>query len=953
MSRRTVIPFIRVVVCTAVVGLATLYATPAVAQTGKIVGTVVEGATGETLPGVNVFIEGTTQGTITNIDGEYIIIGVRPGTYTVVASFVGFSRAVREEVRVNVDLTTTVDFSLAEEIFEGEEVIVIAEALAVKKDLTSSEARVTSETLDRLPVTELSQVLDVQAGVTSRDGLHIRGGRSSEVTYMVDGVPVTDSYDGSAAVQIENDGIEELQVISGTFNAEYGNAMSGVINVVSKEGGDEFAGSVKAYTGSYLVFGEGGEDAIRGQNVAEYTVAGIQYRDVDPYSYLPVDPTQFYNATVSLEGPILGDKLTFFALGRYFSNTGWNYGANLVNFDGTAGDSSLTAMDEYEKYSWQGTLRYRLSNKIILNASSIGSISSGDSGGGLFWRWNPNGISRFRDYGIDGRLKLTHLVSATTFYTVDLATFYRSNYSRKFEDPLDPRYNGFTISPPDSVEVRPGEYQQIVQGGVRFSRGGTNLGRFERTTRSYLAKVDLSSQIGSHHLVKAGVQFRQDNLSLLGYGLIPATDETGAQIEPFVPAIPDENSSAVNRFDDVNPITASAYVQDKIEYDDFIVNAGIRVDYFDARSVIPADVTDPNIFNPLKKINRFRDTNGDGVITVDEETPGNALTIADREEYWYLDTKSKVQVSPRIGAAYPITDDGVIHFSFGLFFQIPTLSNLFDQFGYKIPNQSGTYGPFGNPDLDAQKTTMYEIGFKQGFGDFVLDVTGYYRDVRDWISTSPTITTAQPGVNYVVYANRDYANTRGLTLSLSRSFRDHYGFDASYTFQVVDGSNSNPADEFFASQSNAQPTIALLPLNWDQRHKAAGAFYLGGDTWGASTRFRIESGFPYTPTFLAASTSGNDVQPEFATNSRRIPGTYEFDLSIYKEFPLGRLTPRVFLDVFNVFDRRNVQSVFSDTGEPDVTILQLQTSAFDPGFFLQQTNYREPRRIQLGLEFKF
>ena len=928
-------------------------ATSAHAQSGKITGTVLEATTGEPLPGVNVFIEGTTQGTITGLDGEYIIIGVRPGSYTVVASFVGFARSSREGVRVNVDLTTTVDFSLTEEVFEGEGVVIVADAVAVKKDLTSSEARVTAETIDRLPVNELSQVLDVQAGITSRDGFHIRGGRSSEITYMVDGVPVTDRFDGSAAVQLENDGIEELQVISGTFNAEYGNAMSGVINVVSREGSSEFGGSVKAFTGSYLVFGDGGEAALRGENVEEFQEAGIQYRDVDPYSYLPFDAAQFYNTSVVLEGPIIGERMTFFALGRYFTNRGWIYGARLVDFDGTASDSALTSMNEFEKYSWQATIRYRLSNRLILNVSSLGSVSSGDAGGGLFFRWNPEGIGRYQDYGIDGRLKLTHLLSPRTFYTLDLATFYRNNYSRKFDDPFDPRYNGFLIAPPDSVEVRPGEFEQVITGGGRYSRGGTVLGRFERTTESYLAKADVSSQLGAHHLVKAGAQFIQDNLSLHGYSLIPATDETGAVIEPFQPAIPDESSSSVNKFDDVSPITISAYLQDKIEYEDFVVNAGIRVDYFDARSRTPADPQDPNILNPLKLINRYRDSNGDGIITSDEETAGNRKSVAEREEYWYEDTEPKVQVSPRLGMAYPITDQGVIHFSFGLFFQIPTLNNLFDNFGYKIPTLSGTYGPFGNPDLDAQKTTMYEIGFKQGFGGFIVDVTGYYRDVRNWISTSPVILTAQPGVSYVVYANRDYANTRGLTLSLSRTFRDSYGFDASYTFQVVDGSNSNPADAFFSSLGNNQPTLALLPLNWDQRHKFSGAFYLGGDTWGASTRFRIESGFPYTPTFLEAATSGNDVQPEFPTNSRRIPATYEFDLSLYKDFQLGRLTPRVFVDVFNIFDRRNVQSVFSDTGEPDVTIQQLQTGSFDPGFFVQQTNYREPRRIQAGIEFKF
>ncbi|RMH61802.1 MAG: TonB-dependent receptor, partial [Bacteroidetes bacterium] len=270
-----------------VLGFLMLLGGPAAAQTtGKIAGRVVDAATGEPLPGVNVLIEGTTQGTATNIDGEYVIIGVRPGVYTVVASFVGFATERREGVQVNVDLTTTVDFQLREEVFEGEEVVVTAEQISVRKDLTSSEARVTAETIDRLPVQEVSQVLSVQAGITDRGGgFHIRGGRTSEVTVMVDGVPVTDSYDGSTSVQLENEGIQELQVISGTFNAEYGNAMSGVINVVTKEGrGDRVGGSFEVYSGSYVVGGEGGEAYLRGTDVEAYSSQGIQYRDVDVYS---------------------------------------------------------------------------------------------------------------------------------------------------------------------------------------------------------------------------------------------------------------------------------------------------------------------------------------------------------------------------------------------------------------------------------------------------------------------------------------------------------------------------------------------------------------------------------------------------------------------------------------------------------------------------------------------
>ena len=924
------------------------------AQTGKITGRVTDVATGEPLPGVNVVIDGTTRGATTDIDGQYVMIGIRPGTYVLSASFVGFATERREAISVNVDLTTTVDFMLREEVFEGEEIIVTAEASAVRKDVTSSEARVTADKIDQLPVTELSQILDVQAGITTRDGgLHIRGGRSSEVVFMVDGVPVSDAFDGSQSVQLENDGIQELQVISGTFNAEFGNAMSGVINVVTKEGnGDKYSGSFEAFSGAYIIADGDGASAIRGANVEalQDPVTGVEYRNVDPYSYLPLEPSHFQNAKISLDGPIFSDRVTFFVLGRYFRNDGYLYGARNFNPDGTVGDGELLPMNASEKLSWQGNLKFQLGTNITLNLIGLGSFSqSDDLGPSNFrytsYRWNPDGIPNFEDDGYDAKVKWTHILNPSTFYTFNVATFYREARAKLFDDISDPRYNDFLINPPDSVEI----------GGGRFLRGGTDLARFNRSTRSYMAKFDISSQIGQHHLVKAGVLARLDQLDFTSFSLIPAIGPNGNPIEPFTPAVPDETTSAFNAFDGAEPITISGYVQDKIEFESFIVNAGIRLDYFDSRALLPADSEDPNIFNPLKKINRFRDSNGDGVITENEETAANALTIDERAAYWYTKAESKLQISPRLGIAYPITAEGVIHFSYGVFFQIPTLDNLFLSSNYKLPTLTGFYGPFGNPNLEAQQTTMYEIGFKQGFGggDYVVDLTAYYRDVRNWVSTSTVIEAALPGVNYVIYTNRDYANTRGLTLTLSRLFRDNYGLDVNYTFQVVEGSNSNPADEFFSLQNNNQPTLALLPLNWDQRHKLAGAIYGGLNGFSASLRFRFESGFPYTPSFPSAAIVGNDVQPEFSQNSRRMPSTYEFDLSLSKEFTFGGIRPRVYVEVFNLLDTRNVNAVYSDTGEPDLTLESFRQGAVDPGFWVRPEFFKEPRRVQVGLDFRF
>ncbi len=921
--------------------------------TGKIAGTVIDATTGETLPAVNVFIEGTTRGTATDDDGRYVIIGVRPGTYTIVASFIGFARLRQEGVQVNVDLTTTVDFALREEVFAGEEVVVTAEAIKVRKDLTSSEARVTAESIDRLPVQELSQVLAVQAGITVRDGLHIRGGRSSEVVMMVDGVPVTDTFDGSASFQLENEGIQELQVISGTFNAEYGNAMSGVINIVTKEGRrDRIGGSIDVYTGSYVVSGKGGESLLRGTEENELTREnGFPYDEADTYSYLPFEPTHYSNLSASLDGPLFSDRLSFFALGRYFNNDGWLYGANIYEIDGTFGDSSLVPINTFEKLSWQANLRYQLTDNISLNLISLGSTSAGRNYSHA-WRWAPNGLGENKDVGNDLKFKFTHTLGSKTFYTLNVATFFREADYYVFKDLGDQRYNDFLLTTPDSVEVLPGVYKDVETGGNRFLRGGTDPSRFNRTTRSYFVKGDLMSQVSRHHLVKAGFEARLDQLTFESFSYIPAVDDNGQVIEPFEPLVPPVESIFFQSFDGVEPINISAYVQDKIEFDSFIVNAGLRFDYFDARAQVPVDPEDPNIFSPFKKINRYKDLDGDGVITEEEQREDNRLALADREAYWWQGSDAKFQVSPRLGVAYPITDEGVIHFSWGHFLQIPTLNRLFENFGFKVPQQSSQYGPFGNPDLDPQRTVMYEIGLKQALGDIVIDVTAYNRDVRSWVSTSRLIETEIPGVNYVVYANRDYANTRGLTVSLSKAYTNNYGFDLNYTFQVVEGSNSDPTEEFFAAAANQEPRLALLPLSWDQRHKVAGSFFVGGEGWGSSLLAIWGSGFPYTPAFPEAAIFGSNVPTEFPTNSRRQPSALQVDFDAYKEFSIGRVKPRIYIQIFNVFDARNATTVYADTGLPDVTFSAPLASA-DPGFFTRPNFFSEPRRIHLGIRFRF
>jgi len=215
--------------------------------TGKVVGQVVDATNGEPLPGVNILIENTMLGAATDVDGTFLILGVPPGIYTVRAEMIGYNDYVVNNLRISADKTTRVNFKLQQTSLElGETIEVTAERPLVKKDLTSTESSVGSDVIENLPVENFSDVVNLQAGVV--DG-HFRGGRLGEVTYLIDGVPVNDVYSGSYALEVENNSIQELTVISGTFNAEYGQAMSGVVNVVTKEGTQHYRGNITLYGG--------------------------------------------------------------------------------------------------------------------------------------------------------------------------------------------------------------------------------------------------------------------------------------------------------------------------------------------------------------------------------------------------------------------------------------------------------------------------------------------------------------------------------------------------------------------------------------------------------------------------------------------------------------------------------------------------------------------------------
>ena len=201
--------------------------------TGKLSGLVTEANSNNNLIGCNILINDTDLGTASDINGEYFLLNIPPGVYTVKFQMIGYETLIINNVKISVDRTTKLNADLVVEAIEGSVITVTAERKLIEFDVTQSESRITADELESMPVAEVSDVLRLQGGITqdAGGGLHMRGGRSNEIAYMVDGVPMTDSYSGGISVQIENDNLQELQVISGTFNAEYGKALTGIIYI--------------------------------------------------------------------------------------------------------------------------------------------------------------------------------------------------------------------------------------------------------------------------------------------------------------------------------------------------------------------------------------------------------------------------------------------------------------------------------------------------------------------------------------------------------------------------------------------------------------------------------------------------------------------------------------------------------------------------------------------------
>ncbi|MFA6467268.1 MAG: TonB-dependent receptor [Bacteroidota bacterium] len=899
--------------------------------TGKIAGTIVDSRTGEPLPGVNIILVGTPYGAVSDFDGNYSIGNLPPGIYTIRASSIGYSAVSMSNVKVNIDLTSTNDFKLAEETVVGEEVVITAERQLVQKDLTSKTAVVGGDDIKALPVTEIGQVLSLQAGYV---GGSLRGGRSGEVATWIDGVPVTDVYNGNQVVEINKSAVQELQLISGAFNAEYGQAMSGIVNIATREGGLKFTGGIGTYMGDYLSTNE------------------------ELYPGLSFNPIHIRNIEGNISGPIIGEALTFFANARYIYFNGWEMGfrrfnpSNIAFTDSTntfriyrdasgKGDSAVVPLGNSERRYAQAKIAWKILPLMKLTGNFIFDYSTNKTGDKRMYRYNPDGIANGHDFSNTFIFQLSHTLNSNTYYTLGGSAFVKDSKEYLYENMNDSRY------------VHPLLFQ--TQDSYSFFTGGTDLRHNTRSTRTYLLKLDVSSQVNQMNLFKVGAEvrtydIRQDNIQLQPINTQSTIDVS--KDNPYIQTqVLDISSSSHNRYKH-NPYEMSAYIQDKMEFKNIIVNIGVRFDYFEPDGKVLRDPRDPSIYTPIIPANRFHDLDGDGI----QDAGETDKTPAERAAYWYKDATAKAQFSPRLGVSFPITDRGIVHFSYGHFFQVPRFERLYENPDFKIGQGTGNQGLIGNADLKPEETISAELGVQQQVSDDVaLDVTAYIRDVRGLTGTrSAEIYVFGDAAKYSMFTNSDFGFVKGIVLTAEKRFSGGLTAKADYTFQIARGTASDVNEARNAVTSGALPEVQLVPLEWDQRHTLNVTVAYNTGSWLISGIGQYGSGRPYTPR------KSQDIST-LLTNSQLKPVSFNVDLNTSYEFSLDFVRMIVFARVFNVFDFRNETGVFDDTGRAGFTLDEATARKTNPServntlqeWFTRAGNYSEPRRIEFGINLEF
>jgi len=926
---------------------------------GVLTGTISD-KDGKPVVGATVKIEGTTLGAYSKANGRFAVLKITAGSYTVKISGVGYADEFFK-VRISADATENISVTLKPKDVKTKIVYVDASANKpmVSKTNVGSNRNIEGKDNIRLARENVVGTVSLQAGVLNAGGgFVIRGSRATETQVRVDGLDVGDQISGglTAGSNISNFAVEEVQVLTGSFAAEYGNAMGGIVNTVVKTGRTDKVEAVLRY-----------RTQVGALNGAYDN--GLTNADPKNSSY-----------EVNVGGPLPFLEGSTFFLSSRFDFTG-NNSANTQVIDPWNNNLGI-----YNNPRYENTLLPRLKINVASGINlTIGGqwslIAQEDAGWGwLYSQGNgfKNGDSIFvpesrvkQGFGQsifnNAFVRLNQTLTENSFYEFTVSTNNNTGEFGRYADPTQTTPSLFTgfnpMYPEDKFAVGPVDAQgqvSLVSGRDRLIDPYTSITKESKTVDGFLignrpTRNPLTGYIegpgdatGStnpyglrqfflSHGNSEGFEFRTTNFIQLdgNYNLRLESEEVSHMIKAgFETRMFTLHRHAnnlpydANAFYDVytdkwggnpyvsdpkavektskpfTPITASGFVQDQISYKGIIVNAGLRFDYINS--------------NTLAR----------------RSSAISSFIPIDASDTLFSQATPKFQVSPRLFISYPITERSVFSVSYGIFYQMPQPTNMYD--GFNTTRLRGNQA-LGDPNIDVQRTNQYQVGYNLQVNDeFAFDVTAYFKDIYNQVGVRyiPTVPDA-----YSEFSVGEYGSTRGVEFTLRKRPSNNFATSVNYTFASARGTASNVGSNLNATFSvdpfTGKNTFPLTEyaLSTDITHRINGDitfFFMkdeGPEVFGvrplANSSLNLlgtfRTGTPYT------KLNFNGIQiGEF--NGERQPAFFNgFDIRFNRQFFLkdlmgdgvGDMSITLFADIFNVVNRTVATSLFARTGSPD------------------------------------
>uniref|UniRef100_A0A832I325 TonB-dependent receptor n=1 Tax=Eiseniibacteriota bacterium TaxID=2212470 RepID=A0A832I325_UNCEI len=855
-------------------------ALPAAAQDrGTISGKVTDRRTGHAIPFASVTLPEARRGGLTDSEGHYQIPGVPAGTWELRIQFLGY-KPVSQQVTVVAGRNSVQNFALEDIVVRQEkEVEVTAERRLVEVKQGATVRSVSQQEIRNLPVQTIGDVLQQQAGInTEADQIHVRGGRADETVFVVNGVANRDLVTGqSTAGQLNARSVAEVNVATGAFDVRYGNALSGVVEVRLREGGDRFEGGLTTTAGSYggrswqlvaggpvrVVPGVKNLAAILDLSSSLYEtrfryLGDTSDRFVDHLFGRAFDRPDFRPLRSSYEDAFLGRT---FRYGDFFSPAQDNRWAARLGLTWRPSPRDKWNLD--------------LSKRIAIDQGFSRTFinAAGDLGDPAYpWRWarrieHANTI--FED-NVQASLEWRRTLGATGFTEAQVSRYFYAQrrdvlgkHWTEYEEPYDPAL-------PDTAKHR----------DFFIDTGDDNTWQ-DRRTISTSVQWSLTQRFRPHE-IELGFEHQFQDVQYV-------TIE-----DPWV-ADPDGLGGSHDLWK-VRPWVGNVYLRDRLDYEGFTANFGVRADYW------------------------FIGREAERAIA---DTANRNVTAETRDEFFdgtsaFFGRRYKVKLSPRVIVAFPITQNSSFFFNYGQFTQNPSYRYVYS----KLTSISSESFPLlGNPNLNPQVSVNYEVGAKHQFlPTAAVNASVFVKDVYDY----PVATTfkRQSGTDLsdvLVYLNGHFARSKGFEIEIEKRRAKHWSGRLSYTYQQTKGKSSDPNEAKVIQEGGgdaAETRLSETFVRWNRPHKLTASLDLRFDRdaparWLERTGLNLYvqglSGRAFTP-------ATRDFEQSAEPYSDNAPFQIVTDLRVNRWFRFAGRRVDVSLAGTNIFNNYVINRVDRQTG---------------------------------------